>query len=561
MKTHNKRISESILIVIVGLGLVLSAFLPEATAAVSNVNIQYLGHASFVITGSDKSTVLTDPSSNMANLTGVSPSAMTVSHRHGDHFDWNPIPNGVQSIFGTGNGDTTFLQVNRTVGNFVINNVNSYHFWQSGLSSSSNAVFMFTVDGMKIMHTGDIDGTLAAYENGVTTSEFSGIISKSVDVLLMNVGPGGQEVSVNKIAEFVHRLNPKIIVPMHYWDEATRNTFIDTMYQNYGIESTQITGNAIDISSNSLPTTPVIWVVDPGAYHPVQTFNPVVMPVANPPAGEVAIGTTVTLRSVTDGAGIYYTTDGLNPTSSSTQYKTPITINTPTTIKAYAVKAGMINSAVMTAAYTIQPNVMVDPTSVTAAQNFNQTFTLTLDSSSFLDGINTSNITLGEDFTGLTVYAVTKTAPKTITVVVSGNLQKNSGSGRISVSAAGIDGTSAVTANVITRDMVDECFIATAAYGSKIQPAVVLLRHFRDQFLLTNSYGTAFVQFYYRNSPPIATYIANNEPLKAMVRVLLLPVIAIAYSTLHPGVLGIIAVLILALILYRKRITGRNSTT
>lgn len=83
--------------------------------------------------------------------------------------------------------------------------------------------------------------------------------------------------------------------------------------------------------------------------------------------------------------------------------------------------------------------------------------------------------------------------------------------------------------------------------------AVVLLRHFRDQFLITNNPGTAFVNFYYHNSPPIAAYIARSGPLKVLVRILLIPVIVIAYSILHP-VVGFVCILILGLILsVRKR--------
>ena len=37
-----------------------------------------------------------------------------------------------------------------------------------------------------------------------------------------------------------------------------------------------------------------------------------------------------------------------------------------------------------------------------------------------------------------------------------------------------------------------QCFIATAAYGSSL-PAVTLLRHFRDDFLMTSGWGIAFV--------------------------------------------------------------------
>lgn len=100
---------------------------------------------------------------------------------------------------------------------------------------------------------------------------------------------------------------------------------------------------------------------------------------------------------------------------------------------------------------------------------------------------------------------------------------------------------------------IDECFIATASFGSKFEPAVVLLRHFRDDFLLTNQWGTAFVKFYYENSPPIAAIIAQNEPLKLMVRVLLLPFIAVAYSLYHPISIVILLLLIAGLVLIRPR--------
>ncbi len=105
--------------------------------------------------------------------------------------------------------------------------------------------------------------------------------------------------------------------------------------------------------------------------------------------------------------------------------------------------------------------------------------------------------------------------------------------------------------------VVDECFIATAAYGSKFQPAVVLLRQFRDSYLLTNSLGREFVNFYYHNSPPIAAFIAQSEPLKALVRMSLLPVIILVYSIFHPGVLGLVAGLFFVLFLYRRKVRNK----
>jgi hypothetical protein len=79
-------------------------------------------------------------------------------------------------------------------------------------------------------------------------------------------------------------------------------------------------------------------------------------PVANPPAGAVAPGDAVTLTTATEGADIYYTTDGSAPDSTKTKYETPISITAALTIKAVAVKEGMEDSEVLTAAYTVNAN-------------------------------------------------------------------------------------------------------------------------------------------------------------------------------------------------------------
>jgi hypothetical protein len=75
------------------------------------------------------------------------------------------------------------------------------------------------------------------------------------------------------------------------------------------------------------------------------------------------------------------------------------------------------------------------------------------------------------------------------------------------------------------------CFIATAAYGSYLAPEVMTLRDFRDRVLLTSRAGQAFVEWYYRISPPVAAFIANHESLKLAVRIGLTPFV---YVVKHP---------------------------
>lgn len=81
--------------------------------------------------------------------------------------------------------------------------------------------------------------------------------------------------------------------------------------------------------------------------------TPAATPTATPAAGAVTAGDDVELATTTVGATIYYTTDGSTPTAGSMIYDDPIVIYAGLTIKAIAVKAGMANSAVLSAAYTV----------------------------------------------------------------------------------------------------------------------------------------------------------------------------------------------------------------
>uniref|UniRef100_UPI00405603D3 SGNH/GDSL hydrolase family protein n=1 Tax=Candidatus Electronema sp. TaxID=2698783 RepID=UPI00405603D3 len=90
------------------------------------------------------------------------------------------------------------------------------------------------------------------------------------------------------------------------------------------------------------------------------------------------------------------------------------------------------------------------------------------------------------------------------------------------------------------------CFIATAAYGSALEPQVVLLRKFRDLRLLTNGPGRAFVAWYYQHSPPAADFIARHELLRLGARAALLPLLAAAWLLIEATLAQQAALLLLA---------------
>ncbi|MDD5688238.1 MAG: FG-GAP-like repeat-containing protein [Elusimicrobia bacterium] len=84
-----------------------------------------------------------------------------------------------------------------------------------------------------------------------------------------------------------------------------------------------------------------------------ETINTVETPTISPSAGTYSNSVTVTLGCATSGAEIRYTTNGTDPTSSSTLYSAPFTLTASATVRARAFKAAMTDSSVNSVAYTV----------------------------------------------------------------------------------------------------------------------------------------------------------------------------------------------------------------
>ncbi|HUA97159.1 MAG TPA: chitobiase/beta-hexosaminidase C-terminal domain-containing protein [Terracidiphilus sp.] len=115
------------------------------------------------------------------------------------------------------------------------------------------------------------------------------------------------------------------------WTDSSGNLWLfgGTGYDSYGDD-----GNLNDL-----------WEFTPPLFTAAPTFSP--------SGGTYASAQSVTISDATNGAMIYYTTDGSTPTTSSTEYTGPITVNSTETINAIAVASGGISSAVGKTTYTI----------------------------------------------------------------------------------------------------------------------------------------------------------------------------------------------------------------
>ena len=107
----------------------------------------------------------------------------------------------------------------------------------------------------------------------------------------------------------------------------------------------EITGGKYSAPATEEPEAPAVAVETP-------TFS-----IAG---GEVEEGTTVTISCATEGATIYYTTDGNEPTTASAVYGGAIVVDKAMTIKAMAAKEGnYTDSEVVSATFTIKAREVV----------------------------------------------------------------------------------------------------------------------------------------------------------------------------------------------------------
>ena len=145
-------------------------------------------------------------------------------------------------------------------------------------------------------------------------------------------------------------------------------------------------------------------------------------PTFSPAAGTYTSAQDVTISTETTEATIYYTTDGTDPTTSSSVYSTPISVSATTTIKAMAAKKGMTNSNVATATYVITDN---------AAPSHNVTWSVNGETTveSYKEGASISFPEDPADINGKTfvgwviepIEGTTDTAPTYVTEATMGN--------------------------------------------------------------------------------------------------------------------------------------------
>lgn len=218
------------------------------------VRVTYHGHSTFTIESPKGVIVSTDYNDYVRPATA--PTIVTMNVAHDTHFSdlpdpaikhvlrgWNPDPNGGAAIH-----DLTERDIR--VRNVPTNIRSSYSGPPSG--QYGNSIFIFEVGGFCIAHLGHLHHTL-------TMQQLAQI--GQMDVVFVPVD-GSYTLDLAGTFEVLKAMNPRVVVPMHYFSGYSLARFNDAAKATYKI--VEHASSTIVFARDQMPTKPRILVLPPG---------------------------------------------------------------------------------------------------------------------------------------------------------------------------------------------------------------------------------------------------------------------------------------------------------
>ena len=211
------------------------------------MEITWLGHACFRLR-SDETVVVTDPFPTTLGLRLGNQTAtiVTVSNSHPNHSNWQEIT-GEPKVF-------------KAPGEYEFNNV-SVRGVMTPISEGTpreqrNVAYSIEIENIRICHLGDIDEPLSPNQ----IDELS-----PVDVLLIPTG-GGCTLDLERAAQMLQDLDPKIVIPMHYSIPGivVQLAQVDTFLQLLGGSEVQ-SQPRLSVTASNLPPNMRVTVLTPQA--------------------------------------------------------------------------------------------------------------------------------------------------------------------------------------------------------------------------------------------------------------------------------------------------------
>ena len=229
---------------------VLPAALSDGLEA-DQVLIRYIDHASFAIVAGDGTVAVTDYTGYLGTQ-DVVPDVVTMNNAHDTHWTANPDPRIPNVLKGWGEGGKPASHW-RDLGSMLVRNVptDTRGPFGEGARKDGNSIFIFEVAGLCIGHLGHL--------HQIPSDEQYAAIGR-LDVVMVPVD-GGYTMRLEDMAGVVRRLRSSVVIPMHWFSEASLQAFLTEMSDGFTVVETG--GAQIALSLEDLPSVPTLMVLEP----------------------------------------------------------------------------------------------------------------------------------------------------------------------------------------------------------------------------------------------------------------------------------------------------------
>ncbi len=210
------------------------------------MEITWFGQSFFRLKGKS-TTLLIDPfDPEMIGLKlpkDLAASVALSTHNHGDHNNVAVVTGQKLTIAGPGEYEVEGVTITGT---------RTFHDATGGSERGVNTVYNMTIDGINIVHLGDLGHQLS--EEQVTEIG-------NVHILLIPVG-GVYTITAAEAAKVVAQLEPRIVIPMHYKVEGLKAPLeeLEPFLKEMGTESVEALPK-LSITKDKLPEETTVVVL------------------------------------------------------------------------------------------------------------------------------------------------------------------------------------------------------------------------------------------------------------------------------------------------------------
>jgi L-ascorbate metabolism protein UlaG (beta-lactamase superfamily) len=228
------------------------------------MKIKFYAHASFRLAG-EGIVVVTDPYTTGPQVSNYDPineeadivimsSATDRFHSDPSHVLGNPtVVNAVDLVASDGeNGDQIVV---KGVPIRAFPSMESLT-WDFGRDPEDNAMYLFELDGIRLLHIGDIGNPLSA--------ESLATLAGNVDVMFALAG-GKSTIALDDLDAAIDAIQPRVVIPMHYFHPKGRLKILPVteFLSRYPADKiTRVGGSELVLTKETLPASQHIYLLE-----------------------------------------------------------------------------------------------------------------------------------------------------------------------------------------------------------------------------------------------------------------------------------------------------------